>query len=463
LSNNINKKVILFITTLGAFIAPFMGSSVVVALPSIGKEFALNASLLNWIATSYVLTTSVFVVPFGKVADIFGRKKILLYGVIIYVITSILCGISTSAGMLILFRALQGVGGAMISVTVVSIITSVYTPGERGRALGINVASTYTGLSLGPFLGGLITQHLGWRNLFFIIVPIGLIIVALLFRLNHEWTEAKDENLDYKGSALFGLGLLCIMLGLSFIRNGWYGMTLIIVGTGLLIAFGIFETKINNPVLDMALFRNNRVVLFSSLAALINYSATYAISYLLSLYLQYIKGFDPQHAGFILIAQPAMQALLSPLAGRLSDRIEPQKVASIGMGITSLSLLFLAFLNNNSSIASIFIVLLVLGFGFALFSSPNTNAVMNSVEKRVYGVASGILSAARSVGQTLSMGITSLILAIFMGNVKISRTNHPNLLVSIKASFLIFTILCFMGIFASLARGKVVRISNQVN
>jgi EmrB/QacA subfamily drug resistance transporter len=463
LSNNINKKVILFITTLGAFIAPFMGSSVVVALPSIGKEFALNAGLLNWIATSYVLTTSVFVVPFGKVADIFGRKKILLYGVIIYVITSILCGISTSAGMLILFRALQGVGGAMISVTVVSIITSVYTPGERGRALGINVASTYTGLSLGPFLGGLITQHLGWRNLFFIIVPIGLIIVALLFRLNHEWTEAKDENLDYKGSALFGLGLFCIMLGLSFIRNGWYGMTLIIVGTGLLIAFGIFETKINNPVLDMALFRNNRVVLFSSLAALINYSATYAISYLLSLYLQYIKGFDPQHAGFILIAQPAMQALLSPLAGRLSDRIEPQKVASIGMGITSLSLLFLAFLNNNSSIASIFIVLLVLGFGFALFSSPNTNAVMNSVEKRVYGVASGILSAARSVGQTLSMGITSLILAIFMGNVKISRTNHPNLLVSIKASFLIFTILCFMGIFASLARGKVVRISNQVN
>jgi EmrB/QacA subfamily drug resistance transporter len=456
LSNDtINKKIVLFITTLGAFLAPFMGSSVNVALPSIGGEFGLNANLLNWVATSYILTISVFIVPFGKIADIYGRKKIFFLGILIYILSSIMCGISFITEMLIFFRALQGVGGAMMSVTVIAILTSVYTQGERGRALGLNVAATYTGLSMGPFLGGLITKHLGWRSLFFISVPLGLIILILLFKLKHEWIEAKGQKFDFKGSVIFALGILCIMYGLSSIRNGWSGPVLIALGIILLICFGVFETKISDPILNISLFKSNRVLLFSSLASLINYSATYAISYLLSLYLQYIKGFEPQQAGLILVAQPAMQALFSPLAGRLSDRIEPQRVASFGMALTTLGLFFFSFLSNTTSTLSILIALLVLGFGFALFSSPNTNAVMNSIEKKYYGVTSGILGAARSVGQTFSMGITALILSIYLGNVKISSDNLPSFLTGVKVSFLVFTILCFGGIFASIARGKV--------
>jgi EmrB/QacA subfamily drug resistance transporter len=458
LGDNINKKVILTITMLGAFLAPFMGSSVVVALPSISKEFSLSAGLLNWIATAYVLTTAVFVVPCGKFADIYGRKKVLLYGVLIYLISTILCGLSDSAEMLVFLRGLQGIGGAMMSATVLAITTSVFPPGERGRAIGLNVASTYTGLSLGPVLGGFVTQYLGWRSLFFIIVPLGFIIIVLLSRLKHEWSEAKGESMDYKGSLIYGLGLLCLMCGLSFIRNSWYGIALITVGSILLIIFGMFETRIDNPILDMTLFKKSKVLLFSSLAALINYSATYAVSYLISLYLQYIKGFSPQQAGLILVAQPVVQALFSPLAGRVSDRIEAQKVASFGMGLTTTGLLFLCFLRSDTNIFLIYSALLILGFGFALFSSPNTTAVMNSVEKRFYGVASGILGASRTVGQTFSMGLTSLILIVFMGDIKISSTYHPNFLVGLKASFITFTILCFLGIFASLARGKVAKI-----
>lgn len=455
MENDINKRVVMITIMLGSFLTPFMGSSVVVALPSIGKEFALNAGLINWIATSFILTTAVFVVPCGKFADIYGRKKILFYGLLIFTLSSVLCGLSINTFMLISFRALQGVGGAMISATVIAIITSVYSPGERGKAIGINVAAIYTGLSIGPVVGGIVTQHFGWRILFFMMIPLGLIVIILLSRLKQEWSEAKGERMDYKGSLIYGVGLLCLMCGLSFIRNNWYGIGLIIVGCVILIIFCIYETKIINPILDISLFKKSRILMFSSIAALINYSATYAVSFLLSLYLQYVKGFNPEQAGLILVVQPVIQALFSPLSGKLSDRVEAQKVASFGMALSTVGLLVLCFLKIGTNISVVLITLVVLGFGFALFSSPNTNAVMNSVEKRYYGVASGILGAARTIGQTVSMGITSLILTLFLGNTAISSSNNPSFIHGFTVSFVVFTIMCFLGIFASLARGKV--------
>jgi len=233
---------------------------------------------------------------------------------------------------------------------------------------------------------------------------------------------------------------------------------LIFMGFILMLIFGVYENRVKNPILNMTLIKNNKILTFSSLAALINYSATFVISYLLSLYLQYIKGFDPQQAGLILIAQPLVQAMFSPLAGRLSDRIEPRMVASLGMAVTSAGLAFFIFLTENTSIQYLIVALSVVGFGFALFSSPNTNAIMGSVAKKYYGIASGIIGSARSVGQAFSMGITSVVMVFYMGNIQISRSNHPNFLTSIKVTFIILTILCFFGIFASIARGKINKI-----
>ena len=452
-----NKKIVLLITTLGAFIVPFMVSSINVALPSISKEFAMNTVLLNWVVLSFMLSIAVFILPFGRVADIFGRKRLLLYGMSGYTIASILCGISFDTGMLIASRVLQGISGAIISVTIISMLSSVYFQGERGRALGINVAATYIGLSSGPFLGGFLTKYLGWRSIFFLVVPVGIIIIIILLNLKQDWAEAKGEEFDYKGSIIYGVSLFAVIYGFSLIRSFW-GITLILIGFVLMIIFGFYENRVKNPILNMTLIKNNKILIFSSLAALINYSATFVVGYLLSLYLQYIKGFDPQQAGLILIAQPLIQALFSPLAGRLSDRIEPQMVASLGMAVTTTGLTFFIFLTENTNVKYIIAALLIIGFGFALFSSPNTNAIMGSVAKKYYGVASGVIGSARSVGQTFSMGITSLVMVFYMGNVQISRSNYPNFLISIKATFIILTILCFFGIFASIARGKINKI-----
>ncbi len=451
----VNKRTALLVATLASFLTPFMGSSVNIALPSIGNEFLMDAVLLSWVATSYLLSAAMFLVPFGKIADMHGRKKIFSYGILIYTLSSFLSGISKSAIMLICFRILQGLGSAMIFGTGVAILTSVFPAGERGKALGINVAAVYLGLSLGPFVGGFLTEHFGWRSIFLTNVPLGLIIITFVFwKLSGEWAEAKGEKFDFIGSIIYSLSLGSIMYGFSLLP-AMSGLWLVVIGAFMLLSFAGWEIKSENPVLDINLFRNNTIFAFSNLAALIHYSATFAVSLLLSLYLQYVKGLSPQNAGFILASQPVMMAIFSPFAGRLSDRIEPRIVASAGMAFTFISLSLFTFLNEKTALEFVVINLIILGFGLALFSSPNTNAVMSSVERRLYGVASATVGTMRLIGQMLSMGITMLTFAIYIGRVQITPQYYPFFLISLKRAFVIFAGLCFGGIFASLARGKV--------
>jgi EmrB/QacA subfamily drug resistance transporter len=450
-----SRRAALLVTTVGAFLTPFMGSSIAIALPSIGGELAMDAILLGWVATAYLLAAAMFLVPLGRIADIYGRKRICTYGMITYTAASLLSAISTSAAMLISFRVLQGIGGAMIFSTGVAILTSVFPPEERGRVLGINVAAVYAGLSLGPFVGGLLTQYLGWRSIFWANVPLGLLIIALIFwKLKGEWAEAKGEKFDIAGSIIYSLMLIAIMYGFTMLPE-LPGAGLILAGGLGIVAFVKWETKVKSPVLDVRLFRNNTVFALSNLAAFINYSATFAVSFLLSLYLQYIKGLTPQIAGLVLVAAPVVQAIFSPFAGRLSDKIEPRIVASLGMGLTVIGLIFFIFLGNTTSLWFIIAGLIILGFGFALFSSPNTNAVMSSVEKRFYGVASATLATMRQIGMMFSMGMVMLIFAIYLGRVQITPEYYAPFLSSLNTAFIIFTVLCFGGIFASLARGKV--------
>ncbi len=454
MNSNISQKVVLFVATTSSFLTPFMASSVNIALASIGKEFAIDAVLLGWVATSYLLAATVFLVPFGRIADIYGRKRIFTYGMLIYTVSSLLSVSSRSAIVLISFRILQGIGSGMIFGTGIAILTSAFPPSERGRVLGINTAATYLGLSLGPFLGGVLTQYFGWRSIFLTNGVLGLIITASVFwKLKGEWAEAKGEKFDLTGSAIYGLAIIGLIYGLSrlpALSAAW------IIPAGFLgiLAFIRWERKVKSPVLNIDLFKNNTVFAFSNLAALINYSATHAISFLLSLYLQYIKGFSPQIAGLILVSQPAVQAIFSPLTGRLSDRIEPRILASTGMALTSTGLLLFIFLSEKTSLIFITGSLILLGFGFAFFSSPNVNAIMSSVERKSYGVASGMLATMRTMGQMLSMAIATLLFAIFIGRVKITPECYPLFLKSVKIAFMIFTALCFGGIFASLARGK---------
>jgi EmrB/QacA subfamily drug resistance transporter len=396
-----------------------------------------------------------FLVPFGKIADIYGRKRIFSYGVLIFTLASVGSAISNSTTMLICFRMLQGIGAAATYCVGAALLTSVFPSGELGRVLGINLAAVYVGYSAGPFLGGFLTHHFNWRSIFLVNVLLGLIILFLIFsKLKGEGHEAKEEKFDLLGSIIYSITLLLIMYGfsqLSTIRGVW----LILPGALGILAFAKWETKTESPVLDINLFRNNRVFAFSNLAALINYSATFAVTFLLSLYLQYIKKLTPENAGLVLVSQPIVQAFFSPYAGRLSDRTEPRVVASIGMALTAVGLFLFIFLNEKTTLGFIITSLILLGFGFALFSSPNTNAVMSSVENRLYGVASGTIGTMRMLGMVLSMGITILIFSIYIGKVQITPEYYPLFLRCVRMAFTFLTVLCLWGILASLVRGNV--------
>ncbi len=447
------KRVALLVACLASFFTPFMGTSVNIALPTIGANFGADAILLNWVMYGFILTAAILSVPFGRVCDIHGRKKIFTYGIIIFTVGSFLCSMAPSAIALIVFRVIQGIGTAMIFVTALAIITSVFPPKERGRAIGINVAAVYVGMSLGPFLGGLITQYLGWRSLFALMVPFGILVVLLVFwKLKAEWIECQGEKFDLVGSVLYGIGLLFIMYGFSDLNN-LLGVVLLILGIMGMFIFLRWELKVESPVFNVRLFSQNITFTLSSFAALINYSATFAVALLLSYYLQYIKGLDPLSTGLILVAQPIIMVIVAPLAGRMSDQYDARILATMGMAIVTIGLFSFIFLSSNTSILTIILSLAVLGLGFGLFSSPNTNVIMGSVQKKFYGVASATVSTMRLVGQTMSMGIATLIFALLIGRVQITPEVYPNLLSSIHLCFIIFTTICLLGIYASWKRG----------
>jgi EmrB/QacA subfamily drug resistance transporter len=446
------RNTALFIAILAGFLTPFDLSAVTIALPTLAQEFKMDAIQMGWVSTAYLLASAVFLVPFGRIADIYGRKRVFATGLSLFTLASFLMVLVPSTLAIILLRILQGFGSAMIFGTAVAILTSVTPPEQRGKALGVYTTAVYLGLSMGPFFGGILTDHLGWRSIFFVNVPIGLFAVALiLLFLKGEWADCRGERFDLGGSIQYGLTLICVMYGFSLLPER-EGFILIIAGVVMLAVFIARELRISYPLWNIRLFAKNRVFLFSNMAALINYGATFAVTFFLSLYLQYIKGFSPEHAGMILVVQPVVMALVSPAAGRLSDRIEPGKIASAGMAMSALSLVLLTLTGSDTSLLTFIGILVILGIGLGLFSSPNTNAIMGSVERCYYGVASGTLGTMRLAGQMLSMGIAMMVLAIFVGNVEITPALYPAFIEGMKISMLVFAVLCVAGIFFSLVR-----------
>ncbi|HNR98820.1 MAG TPA: MFS transporter [Planctomycetota bacterium] len=452
------RRAVLSAAALSSFLTSFMGASVVISLPAIGRDFDLNAVLLGWVATAYLLAAGMFLVPFGRFADIHGRKRVFTVGIAINTLASIALAGSTSPAMMIALRFVQGIGAAMIFGTSMAMLISVYPADERGKVLGISVTAVYLGLSLGPLVGGFLTHHLGWRSVFLSHVPLAAAVLYLILRrLKGEWAEAKGERFDLAGAIIYMIAVALFMNGLARLPST-PGIAMTAAGLAGLAVFAAWELRTPDPLLDIGLFRRNTVFAFSNLAALINYSATFAVGFLLSLYLQYIGKLTAQSAGLVLLWQPVVQALFSPFAGRLSDRIQPRIVTSIGMGLTVAGLLLLGFVGWTTSLTYVVACLVLLGLSFALFSSPNTNAVMSSVERHHYGLAAAILGSMRLTGQLLSMAIAMLIFSLYgLDRAQITPASYPVLLATVRMAFLIFAGLCLAGVFASLARGKLGR------
>lgn len=454
MSKDATKAAAIVTATLTSFLTPFMGSALNVALPSIGRDLHMGTVALSWVALAYSLATAVFVLPVARLADIYGRRRFFLAGAVLFTAATLLLAVAPTSGLLLAGRAVQGMASAMIFGTAVAILTSVFAPSERGRALGLNVAAVYVGLSIGPFLGGVLVQQLGWRSIFWATVVLGLAAAAAIaWGLRAEWAEARGERFDWRGSALYAAALLALMLGFSRLLTP-AGAGLLAAGVLGLAGFVLLELRAEHPVLNVRLFRSNRVFTFSNLAALINYSATAAVGFLLSLYLQSVRGLTPQQAGLVLLSQPIMQAVFSPLAGWMSERVEPRVVASAGMALTAAGLFLFVLVGINTPPAVIVALLMLLGLGFALFSSPNMNAIMGSVERRLYGVASGSLATMRLVGQTFSLAVAALILTLYVGSAQITPPAYPSFVLAQRTTFALLGVLCTAGIFASLTRGR---------
>jgi len=438
------RTVTLVILTMAAFLNPFTGSSIDLALPLIAEEFSVSAVMLSWVPSAYLLSVLIFMLPAGRLGDCYGRVSVFKAGVVIYTAATALIVFIPSIFALLLLRFIQGIGSAMVFSTITAIISDLYPPGERGRALGINVTAVYVGLSLGPFLGGVLTQYFGWRSIFAVTLVIAGIVMATFHRIPAFLNEACRGGLDLPGAALTSGILLALFLGLSRMPSPG-ALPFLAVAAVLIPLLARVERNTPAPLIPLDLLRKNRMFTYSNAAALINYAATFAVALLTSLYLQYIRGLEPAAAGSILFLQPLVQVICSPIAGRLSDRIEPAVLASFGMMVSAASLLGFTFLSPATPMPAVMALLMILGCGLAFFSSPNTNAVMSSVERSQYGIASAMLSTSRTMGMTFSMGVVMVTFALYLGQQPIEPSLYPELMAAIRLIFAIFLVLSLAG------------------
>jgi EmrB/QacA subfamily drug resistance transporter len=450
-------RVILAMLLLNSFAVPLMLSSANVALPTIAMELTLTALALSWVPMAFLMASTMFVLIFGKVADKVGRKRIFLIGTVAVIVTSILAAFAQNDVMLLTARFLQGASAAMLHATQMAIISSVFPAHQRGKYIGLVTGAIYVGLSAGPLLGGLMVDHVGWRAAFVMHVPLAAVVLVMgLYYVREEWHGERDTPFDFNGAIGWVCSILLFCLAISQLP-AMLGY-LLLAGSALSISLFVRHARTTpHPLWDVRLFFGNRTFTLSAAASLMMYSATYANVVLLSLYLQSVKGMSASSAGTVMMIQPAIMALGSPLMGRLSDRIEPRWLASAGMALTAVGLFVLATVQPDSNLSRVVIALLLTGGGFALFSSPNVNAIMGSVEPKHFGSASGAVATTRLIGQLNSMVLVTLVLGVVMGNTVINAESLPQLAQAIDLSFWIAGFICLPGIALSLARGRLHR------
>ena len=451
------QRITLIMILLNAFATPVMLSAVNVAIPFIADDLSVNAVLLCWIPMAYLMASAMFVLIFGRIADMVGRKKIFLIGTSSVIVTSLIATLVDSGIALIVVRFLQGISAAMLYATQVAIISSIFPPAKRGYAIGLTVSAIYLGLTIGPLIGGYAVDLYGWRASFVVHLPLAMIALAIgILYVKDEWLSDVRGSFDLFGAILYMLSILVLCFGVSYLPSVLSSILIFFSLFGFIFFF-LFERKHIHPIFDTTLFFTNRVFTFSCLASLIIYTATFANVVQINLYLQYLKGFSATAAGMIVMCQPITMAIFSPIAGRLSDKFEPKYLSTVGMAITCCGLIMLSNLEIHSELNYLILSLVITGFGFSLFSPPNVNAIMGSVEKKFYGSATGAMATMRVIGQMFSMVLVTLIFALIIGSVDINQENYGALEDAIRIIFSISAILCIPGLYLSMARGNFIR------
>lgn len=445
------RMIVLFASCIASFITPLMGTMITTALPTIGIDFNVSVHDQAWVTAIYLLSCVIFLLPWAKVSDLFGKRKVFILGLVIIAAGGILAAFSTDFAHLLAARIVMGAGGAAISCTSVSMIIEVYPKYSRGTPLGINTAVVYLGSSIGPALGGILTDTLGWHSTFYMVVPFCIVALIAIMMFKTDFISAKGGSFNYLGSVVYGISMVLTAYGLMNIPQ-WYSYPMMIAGIALLYLFYRMQKRTDHPLLNVRMF-SNKVYTRSVISTLLNYGSSYAVSFFAALYLQDINGWSAWQAGTILLIQPAIQSVLTPFTGRLSDRINPRILPTLGMIITALGLLVIFGFPTEVNTTMLILALVLLGIGYAMFSAPNTNIVMSSVPNDMYSEASGILSTMRMGGMLLSMGIAMACISIFMGSAE-TMTNAPMFMDAMRTAFAICVIMCVIGTVLSWFRGS---------
>ena len=428
-----HRRRILVLTCVGSFMTPLDGSIVAVALRSMGESLHLTYNEAIWVQTAYLLAISVLLIPFGRLADEHGRMRFYLAGVIVFTLGSVAAGLAPSAGLLIGARVVQGAGGALLGATAAALVTATFPPSERGRALGYTVMAVYIGLSVGPPLGGFIVDHFtwptaadAWRWIFFVNVPVGVITLLAGWPLLHA--ERADRartgatpaiSIDVAGVALLTVMLSALLVPLTFSTSWGWGspatIGLLVLSALAAVAFVLVESRVHDPVFDLDLLRHNRLFATANLAALLNYAAMNGVTILTAVFLQVVQHRPAQVAGLLLLAQPIIMAVLAPVFGQWSDRVGTRFLSTGGMFVIAAGLLLLSAVPDDATTAHIMGALAIVGLGMAAFSTPNTSAVMGSVQRSQLSVAGSFLGTMRFTGQAISVALLGAIAGSQLG------------------------------------------------
>ena len=432
----------------GSFMTALDGSVVNTILPVIKDAFRSNVATVEWIVTVYLLVISGLLLTFGRLGDLRGHKSVFVWGFGIFVLSSALCGASVSAEMLILFRGLQAIGGAMLASNSPAILTANFPPERRGQAIGLNSMVTYLGLTVGPSLGGWLAQTLGWRSVFYINLPVGALALTLsLLFIPKDIPTETGKKFDLAGAALFLAGLVSLMLGLNQGAEwGWLSaptLGLIAAALVLLTIFVLVELRSPAPMLDLSLFRNP-LFSASTASALLNYICVYSLMFLMPFYLIQGRGLNPAQAGLILTAQPIIMAIVAPISGSLSDRTGARLPGMIGMALLAAGLFLLSRLGPGSPIWMVVLGLAIAGPGTGTFISPNTSALLGAAPRHRQGIASGVLASGRNVGMVLGIGLAGAIFTTHLAQ------NTPDaLFTGVDMGFLAAAVVAVVGIVMS--------------
>ncbi|MBQ6512847.1 MFS transporter [Methanobrevibacter sp.] len=440
---------VVIVSFITSFFAVFLSNGIIIGVPAIAQDFAMNNVIQNWVPTILFLTVAVCTVPAGQISGKFGVKKSLLAGVLVFLIGSIGACLSFSTESFLLFRIVQGAGMAFLNVSAMAMVVHAVKPQNRGKALGFTVTGVYLATSLSPVICGFLVHNLGWRSIFYFVIPfLVLCIILLSLKITDEWKTYEKDKIDKIGSIIYGLGILAFIYGFTTLTTT-SGLILTILGLILLVVFGAYELRQKSPVFNVNLFKNKKFT-SSNIAALCSYIAIMVVTTLLNYHFQYVRGWDAQMSGLILIITPIIMAIMAPNAGKLSDRIHPQKLAALGMGIATIALLILTFLTGDTPLYMVVVAMILQGIGMGLFSSPNMNAIMSSVPPKDAPTASASQATMRTIGQTMSLGLLTLVFAWIMGSLKLAPEYASMIVQSSQIICGICTAACLIAIFASL-------------